>query len=305
MTFKRVIFALILVFFALPTGVFASSITATSSIIVSAIVNASPVVEFIGGGGGGGGTENSIAIFRGLAYPNADIYLFAGGNLLNHAKANPDASFELYVYNIPPDSYKFEIYGITTQGDRGVTLALPINIYRNSNNVVSGIFLPPTIHLDKSEVAYGDILIVSGQTVPNSKVDILIEPSFDPGITFSRQTNSNNAGQYKYFFSTLGISQGNYFSRSKSTKDDMWSVYGNSNFFKIRERNIFATIIPSPGIIDVDIGGATTTDKLKYESGAPRGNYPGKLESIQIPIPDWLLFLITTASAIILIVIFL
>lgn len=105
-------------------------------------------------------------------------------------------------------------------------------------NKKENIFLPPTMALEKSEIAKGDIVNIKGATYPLSSVIINIS-SFD-GLN-SRQlfSNSNDLGLWNAEIKTTDFSSGTYFiSVFAQTQDGSISAQSDSLILRILKKEV-------------------------------------------------------------------
>jgi len=173
------------------------------------------------GGGGGGGVAvvgPPQILFKGLAYPASKITILKDGQLAAVTLTGLDAKFEVGLSGLSNGDYNFGIWAIDSAGQRSTTRTFYLAIISGVNLVVSGIFLPPTISLDKAEVKRGDLLNIFGQTVPSVEVSVTIsseEPLF-------KKVSANEKGIWFYKLDTSEIDYGEHTAKARSTtKEDI------------------------------------------------------------------------------------
>ena len=107
-----------------------------------------------GGGGGGGITITPVTKvnFSGRAYPNSEVTLLKDGQIASVITAGTNAAFSTSLSGLSAGNYNFVIYSEDKQGRRSALFSFPTYVVSGSTTNVSGIFLAPTIALDKSEV---------------------------------------------------------------------------------------------------------------------------------------------------------
>lgn len=194
-----------------------------------------------GGGGGGGGyagppAYQTAAIFRGRAYPASDITLLKDAAVVATTKAGPNASFEITVSNLAAGTYSFGIWGEDSQGFRPITQTFNIAVTSGVTTVVSGIFLPPTIGLNKTQVKRGDVLNIFGQSAPGSQVSITINSD----VEILKKTIADAAGAWLYQFDTSEVDYGDHSTRSRGALDNAITAFSQVAFFKVGNTNILA-----------------------------------------------------------------
>ncbi len=167
-----------------------------------------------GGGGGGGGsyTIPTGITFSGKAYPLSTVIVLLNAQEVIRTIAGPDAQFSVSLNSLNPGSYTFSILGEDSEGRRSTLFTFPILITQGATTTVSGIFIAPTIDIDKIQVKKGENLTIFGETVPGSQVTISVHS--DPEYLFTVQ--SNTQGLYQYVLDTATLAIGSHETKSKS-----------------------------------------------------------------------------------------
>jgi hypothetical protein len=221
---KNKYFLLFVVLILIPQLAFSSGISISTStvITVSAIVGPTNNNNGNGGGGGGTGYDNTPTTvnFSGMAYPSSKVTILQNGNLAITTVADPQANFSVSLNNLAIGTYTFSVYAEDANGVKSVSFSFPIYITSGAIVNIGGIFLSPTINVDKSQVERGDTLTVFGQTVPSSNVNIL----FHSAQTIARATTSSAKGLYSYAVDTTPFDYGDHTAQSKTTKNSQVSA---------------------------------------------------------------------------------
>jgi hypothetical protein len=205
---------------------------------VSACTAASPPS---GGGGGGGGSfippaVNTGANFKGKAYPASDVTLLDNGRVVATTKAGPDANFEFNLSNLSAGTHSFGIWAEDSKGYRSITYTFNIVITSGVTTVISGIFLPPTIAADKIEIRRGDILTLSGQSVPSAQISVIINSDEE----LIEKTTTDKNGLWIYKFDTDEVDYGDHSAKSRGFYENDISSFSQLVFFKVGQRNVLA-----------------------------------------------------------------
>lgn len=188
-----------------------------------------------GGGGGGGGTITTTGItFTGRAYPMSHVTILKDGQIAITTIAGPDASFSVTLSNLSTGNYTFSVYGEDNAGNRSTLFTFPTYFTYGSNAMVGGIFLAPTIDVDKSEVKKGDNIAIFGQTAPSSNVTISVHSSQE----LFKQTTSDANGVYLYNFDTVPLEFGNHATKSKTAFLNEITSFGKTVSFLVGDKNI-------------------------------------------------------------------
>ena len=218
-------------------------------IIVSESVSVSstpvaPVGTTTGGGGGGGGgftggistgttgdtTGGSGRItFSGRAYPNSKVSILKDGSLVVSTIADPKADFSVSIGTLANGNYNFSVYGQDNNDRKSTSFSFPVFITEGSTINIGGIFLSPTIDLDKSEVKQGDNLVIFGQSVPDSEITISVHSEQE----FFNKVTTDRSGVYLLNFDTTPLEIGGHVAKSKSAVATEVSPFGNTASFKV------------------------------------------------------------------------
>ena len=217
-----------------------------------------------GGGGGGGGGGGYVppptttlpgtgqVNFSGKAYPKSTVTLLKDAQIVATTIAGADANFQISLSNITPGSYIFSVYSEDNRGNRSSLLTFPLSVTQGVTTNVSGIFIAPTIDVDKSEVKRGDNISIFGQSVPQA--DIVISINSDE--EFFVKTISDKNGTYLYNFDTSMIEYGSHYTKSKASVGNQllsnWSYLVN---FKVGDKTVLKTKTGRCGKADLNCDG--------------------------------------------------
>ncbi|MEK7546780.1 MAG: hypothetical protein AAB536_01215 [Patescibacteria group bacterium] len=189
------------------------------------------------GGGGGYFISPTQVVFSGRAYPSSEVTLLKDAQVAATTIAGSDALFQITLSNISAGNYIFSFYGEDKNDVRSSLLAFPVSVIYGITMNVTGIFIAPTIKVDKEEVKRGDDIIIFGQSSPQS--DIVITISSSPN--FFGKTISDKNGVYLYNFDTTVLDYGSYSAKSKASIGNLEaSGYGNIVNFIVGTKNVTA-----------------------------------------------------------------
>jgi hypothetical protein len=203
-----------------------------------------------GGGGGGGGSQPPPATtvnFYGRAYPMSSITILKDGQIAIQTIAGPDANFSASLSGLSAGHYTFSLYGEDINGHRSSLFTFSVYVSQGSTTSVSGIYITPTIRVDKAQVLQGDNIAIFGQTVPDS--DVVISVNSEP--EHFRYTDADEDGIYLHNFDTSVLTMGSHHTKSKSILDGDTSTYGAMIGFLVGDSNI---------PLEEDVCGAGTGD---------------------------------------------
>lgn len=212
--------------------------------LVQTVVLTSPSTSSTSSGGGGAGflpqtnhpingtasTEGkSSIVLLGRAYPSTEVTLLQDGQFAAQTIAGPDATFQIQLSTLLPGSYHFSLYTTDKQGQNSSAFGLPIQLTSGAMTMISGIFLAPTIDVNKTSVQRGDNIVFFGQGGPRSEVRITIHSTKIVNI----RATTDKDGVYVYTYDTSPLETGAHTARSKSIKGNEASEFGKSVDFSI------------------------------------------------------------------------
>lgn len=189
-----------------------------------------------GGGGGGGSSPQTIVIFRGKAYPSSFVTLLKDAQVAATTKAGPDANFEISLSGLSGGTYVFGVWAEDSKGIRSIAHTFTISVTGGTTAIVSGIFIAPTISVDKTEVKRGDVLNILGQSAPNAAVTITV----NSGEELVKKTNADAGGGWLYSFDTLEVDYGDHSTRARAARDGEITTFSALVNFKVGTKNVIA-----------------------------------------------------------------
>lgn len=163
-----------------------------------------------GGSTGGGGSSSSggrdedlgdtqVSI-EGKAFPNATITILMDGTSIGTVRTNSQGEFTFNT-ETDPGTASLSFYANDTTGTRSMTINTTFDITQGAVTNVNGILIPPTIRSTNTQINPGQIITLSGQTVPNVTVEVMIDTK-----THTRTTTSDALGNWSIEFDTSTIS---------------------------------------------------------------------------------------------------
>lgn len=191
-----------------------------------------------GGGGGGGSSGGTGAIFLGRAFPLSNVNLLRDGQIVATTKAGPDANFKIEISGLTAGLYNFGVNSSDSAGYRSVTQTFPVTLTKGVMVTIGGIFIPPSIAVDKIEVKKGDNIAIFGQSVPNGDVTISVHSN----VEIFAKTKTDRVGAYLYNFDTVPLELGDHLTKSKGAVAGEISQFGQSVGFKVGTQNILAQV---------------------------------------------------------------
>lgn len=162
------------------------------------------------GGGGGRNTElgDTVISVTGLAYPGRTINILRDTENVGSVKVGSDGKFD-FTTDAPPGTSSLGFWSTDVQNTRSITLNTTFDVTQGAVTNISGIILPPTIRVVNQNVNPGDIVIVSGQAVPNARIELHL----------------NNSEKIEY---------------ATSSGNGLWSISLNTAMLKVAEHTLRA-----------------------------------------------------------------
>jgi len=178
----------------------------------------------------GGGMPGATGVaFSGRAYPWSRVELLKDGQVVASTLAGPDARFSITVSGINAGSHSFSVIGKDKDGRLSKPLVFPITLAAGVRTTISGLYLAPTLTVDKDEVRRGENIAIFGQTTPESKVTIGVASDEETFYV----TDSDDDGVFLYNHDTAPLEEGEHTTRAKSATDNEISDFGHSIAFVV------------------------------------------------------------------------
>ena len=193
-----------------------------------------------GGGGGGGGiaVSSTGAIFSGRAYPKSTITLLKDAQIAATTIAGADANFSISLSGLSGGNYIFSVYSEDNKGIRSSLLTFPVSVTSGTTANVGGIFIAPTIAVDKSEVKRGDNIAIFGQSTPVSEITISVNSEEE----FFVKKMSDASGAYLLNFDTSVLEMGQHNTKSKVALNGEISSFSKVIGFAVGTKNVLAQL---------------------------------------------------------------
>ena len=185
-------------------------------------------------GGGGISAPATLVNFSGWAYPYSNVILLKDAQVAAMTIVGADSNFTINLTGLAGGSYVFSVYARDEDNRRSPLQNFPLVLKAGATTNVSGIFIAPTITLDKSEVKRGDNIAIFGQSVPNSEITISVNSDEE----FFGKIKADNNGAYSYGFDTSALETGQHFTKSKTVLNGEISPYSKAVDFAVGTKNV-------------------------------------------------------------------
>jgi len=186
------------------------------------------------GGGGGGVVPPTGVVVSGRAYPLSKVTLLKDGQIAMTTISGPDANFNISLTNLSGGNYMFSVFGEDSKGSFSTPFTFPLFITLGTVMQIGGIFIAPTIDVDKSEVKRGENIAIFGQSAPKSEVTIAVNSETESFV----KTQSDKDGAYLYNFDTSPLELGQHLTKVKAALDGQVSPFGKSVSFAVGTKTI-------------------------------------------------------------------
>ncbi|MDP3956570.1 MAG: hypothetical protein Q8P97_01065, partial [bacterium] len=203
-----------------------------------------------GGGGGGAGPPATAVVMSGRAYPRSRVTFLKDAQVAADVNADSDANFLVTISGLSGGNYIFSLYGEDNQGRRSSLLTFPVSLTSGTTAYIGGIFIAPTIAVDKSEVKKGENIAIFGQTVGQGDVTIQVNSDQE----FFRKVLADKNGAYLYNFDTTPLDFGQHLTKSKAALNEKLSSFSSVVGFNVGTENIVSkkTTCPLKGDLNHD-----------------------------------------------------
>ncbi len=173
---------------------------------------------------------------RGVAYPGSQVTLLKDGQFVTSTVAGPNAQFEINFSGVTQGTYTFNVWAKDINGNRSVTFPFTVHLTSGVTNVISGIFLPPTISVNKKQVRYGDPITVMGAAIPNAQISVF----FNSPVEIIKQVTADAKGLWIYTMDSLELGYGDHATKARSKKDAEISTFSQKIGFVVGTNNVAA-----------------------------------------------------------------
>lgn len=169
-----------------------------------------------GGGGGGGGRDRELpetqVNITGRAYPSRTINFLLDGDSVGTAQSNSNGVFS-FTTESSPGTATLGIWATDSAGTRSITANNTFDVTQGAVTNLNDLVLPPTLKVSKTNINPGETITVSGQSVPNARIDLYLDRNNTPVGTGQAAAN----GLWSIQYSTARLSNDEHTLRVRST----------------------------------------------------------------------------------------
>ncbi len=172
-------------------------------------------------GGGGGGTRGGApasdtgfipgsevppgetkVIVTGKSYPESDVHILKDGKVIGIVRTDTKADFYFETSEIPAGITSFGFWSQDPTGLKSTLLSLTFRVVSGAVTNISGVYLSPTIEVNKKSVQKGEDIKIYGSTVPQTEIKVFIHS--DEEIV--AKASSTEKGSWSLDFNTEPLS---------------------------------------------------------------------------------------------------
>ncbi len=173
---------------------------------------------------------NPIVQFIGIASPSAKVTVKRAGELLTTLTADAQAGFDLTLSDQPTGKVTYEIAALDAAGDSLAPLTFALDLKSGTTTIVSGVFLGPSIEVDKPAVKLGENVNVFGATAPQSKVTMTVSSTTTKTFTIE----ADASGKWKKLLATRDLGVGTHTAKARAvTKENVVSSFSSAVSFVV------------------------------------------------------------------------
>lgn len=167
-----------------------------------------------GGSSGRGGSDrdlgDTIINIIGRAYPSRTINFLLDTESVGSVRSDSNGNFE-FAIDASPGTATLGLWSTDSRNVRSITLNNTFDVTQGAITNLNGVILPPTISLVSQNVNPGDVIVISGQSVPNSTVQLNINDS-----EIIETTTSAANGNWSINFNTSRIAVSQHILRART-----------------------------------------------------------------------------------------
>ena len=166
-----------------------------------------------GGSGGGGGSTKDLGATQvsvtGKGYPGQTVHVLLDAKEVGTVRADSFGSFD-FATNASPGTVSMGFWSLDINRVKSITYSTTFDVTQGAITNVNSVLIPPTIAVDKATFNAGDTINLSGQTIPNTAVEVTI----DAGAKVLTTTSGAN-GVWAIAYNTQGLANKNHTARAR------------------------------------------------------------------------------------------
>ncbi len=165
-----------------------------------------------GSGGSGGSTEDlgdTKVSITGRGFPSQTVHVLLDSREISTVRADSTGKFT-FATNASPGTVSMGFWSLDLNRIKSITYNTTFDVTQGAITNVNSVLIPPTLAVDKAVLNSGDTINFSGQTIPNTKVEVHINNS-EKVLT----TTSGANGVWTVPYVTTGLSNKEHTARAR------------------------------------------------------------------------------------------
>jgi hypothetical protein len=162
--------------------------------------------------------------------------------------AGPDAVFTISLVNLTAGNYTFSLYSEDKEARRSSLLTFPVSVTPGAITNIGGIFIAPTITVDKEEVKFGENIAIFGQSTPGSEVTIQVNSEEE----IFQKVKAGTDGAYLYNLDSSVLEYGRHTAKSKSAIIGEISPFSGAIAFSVGNKTVLKAKEAKKGDVNGD-----------------------------------------------------
>lgn len=173
-------------------------------------------------------TETRVVV-RGKAYPGSEVNVLLDGKVLGTTRADTNADFFFSTNSVTPGTASFGFWARDKKGNQSITTSVIFEVVQSAATTIGNVFFPPTIAVNKADVEPGELLEISGQTIPEAKV----VTEMYAGASERMEAKADAEGSWAVQIDTQSIPRGSHTAKSFFESASVRSGYGKLVSFSV------------------------------------------------------------------------
>lgn len=173
--------------------------------------------------------DGQLISFQGTGFPGQEITLLVDSTRLEQTTTSSDGGFQISIEGLEPGNYTFSLITTDRNGLSSAIVTFNVNLSDATAIYLSNIVFPPTLNVSPPNVSRGDNIQVSGETVPNSTVEVFLNKE----LSFSQKVEAS--GYFQYTIDTEDLIFGKHKLQGKSNLGGMESPMSRLHVFEVTE----------------------------------------------------------------------
>lgn len=166
-----------------------------------------------GGGSSSGGSDEDLGdtqvSITGRGFPGQTVHVLLDAREVGTVRADSSGRFD-FATDASPGTVSMGFWSLDANRVRSITYNTTFDVTQGAITNVSGVLIPPTLSVSDATINPGDTVTFSGQTVPNTKVEVHID---DSDKVLSATSGAN--GQWTIPYVTTGLSAKEHTARAR------------------------------------------------------------------------------------------